>query len=534
MRLSQLLITRSASASNDDNDLLERAGYTHRLADGLYTLLPLGHRVLQRISAIVREELDRAGAQEVAMPLLQPASLWERRAGVFGPQLFRVEGENDERLVLAPTHEEVATIVASACIHESRDLPRILYQIQPRFRDQDAGSRSGLMRTREFVMADAYSFHAGRESLDETYTAIKNALCAVLERCGVRIQIVPAGSGAMGGEESEELLASFPRAANTMALQCEKCGYAASLEIAECAHSDSTEDVLPLEEIPVPDSLAPARRLTGLPFIAAGRVGLAVMPANRVLNPAKFAGALSGHGFNIADCHVASAAELANLGGTYDWISIVRTPPAVFVIADESVRAGANFVLPSPRGGYFLKNVNGARDFRVDAFADISFAAEGDACVRCGKQLNAIRGTEAGHIFKLGHRYSAAFEMGCYGLGVTRLMQTIVEQNRDSRGIVWPKTVAPYIAIIVPGNVHLAEQLYSSCKELEILLDDSDATTEEKLRRADLLGMPFQITVPEDGSVVEIRERLSTEIHHVHASDVPAFLHDSVPPGRTV
>jgi len=528
MRLSQLLITRSAT--NDDNDLLERAGYTHRLADGLYTLLPLGHRVLQRISAIVREELDRAGAQEVAMPLLQPESLWDARASLFGPQLFRVKAENDERLVLAPTHEEVATIVASACIHDSRDLPRVLYQIQPRFRDQDAGSRSGLMRTREFVMADAYSFHAGRESLDQTYTAIRDAFCAILARCGVQIQIVRAGSGAMGGEESEELLASFPRAANTMALQCEECGYAASLEIAECAQSDSTEEVLPLEEIPVPDSLAPARRLMGLPFIAAGRVGLAVMPANRVLNPSKFAGALSGHGINSADCHVASAAELANLGGTYDWISIVRTPPSFFVIADESVRAGANFVLPSPRTGHFLKNVNGARDFRVDAFAGISFASEGDACVRCGKRLNAIRGTEVGHIFKLGNRYSAAFEMGCYGLGVTRLMQTIVEQNRDARGIVWPKAVAPYVAVIVPVNVHFAEQLYRSCTELEILLDDSDAELEEKIRRADLLGMPFQIIVPADGSDVEIRDRLSTKIHRVHSSNVAAFLHDLVPP----
>ena len=562
MRLSQLLTTREPRNA----DLLTQAGYTHRLADGLYTLLPLGHRVLQRVSAIVRHEMARAGAQEVTMPLLQPAQLWERsmgsgetRAASFGTQLFRLLGEREDRLILAPTHEEVATILGAACIHEARDVPRILYQIQPRFRDQVC-SEAGLLQTREFVMADAYSFHADRASLDESYAAIKDAFRTAVALCGVDADVVAADCGAMCGEESEELVASLPNRADTVAVRCNRCGYAASLEIAGFRRVPlDEEDPLPVEEVAVPDALSADRvadlpggsatkRLTWTPFFAGGCILLVVIPGDLFLNPAKLIKTLTSAGIGSKDLRLASAEELMRRGANYDWVSLVRTPPSVFVIADEAVRARANFFLPSTRAGHFLINVNCERDFRVDMFADLTVAGDGAACPRCGNELRAIRGVEVGHIFKLGSRYSAAFgahieklgsaartlEMGCYGLGITRLLAVIVEQRRDTRGIAWPDRVAPYLAIIVPlqahAGAHVGEQLYRqlSASGLDVLLDDSDATPEEKLRYADLLGIPVKIVLAGEaraGEMVEIRERTSSEIRHVRAAELCALLH---------
>jgi prolyl-tRNA synthetase len=563
MRLSQLLTTREPSNA----DLLTQAGYTHRLADGLYTLLPLGHRVLERITAIVRHEMADIGAQEVTMPLLQPAQLWERssgpgetRAASFGTQLFRLLSEREDRLILAPTHEEVATILGAACIHEARDVPRTIYQIQPRFRDQVC-SAVGLLQTREFVMADAYSFHADRASLDESYAAIKHAFRRAVALCGVEADVVTADCGAMCGEESEELIAPLPNRGDMAAVRCDLCGYAASLEIARFRRSPLDEEKpLPLEEVPVPDTLSAERvagllgrsatkRLTWTPFFAGDRILLVVIPGNLFLNSAKLIKTLASVSIGATDLRLASAEELTRHGANYDWVSLVRTPPSVFVIADEAVRARTNFFLPSARAGHFLINVNCERDFRVDLFADLTVAGDGSACPRCGNELRAICGVEVGHIFKLGSGYSAAFgaqieklgsaaqplEMGCYGLGITRLLAVIVEQRRDTRGIVWPDRVAPYLAIIVPlqgdAGAHGAEQLYQqlSASGLDVLLHDSDATPEEKLRYADLLGIPVKIILSGEartGDMVEVQERSSSETRLVRTAELCALLHE--------
>lgn len=563
MRLSQLL-TANRSGGDDPADLLAHAGYTLRLADGLYNLLPLGHRVLSRISSIVRREMTSVAAQEVAMPLIQPAKLWDHpigdgvtRAEIFGTQLFRLAGESGDRLVLAPTHEEVATIVAAACIREVRDLPRVIFQIQPRFRDQICPAGAGLLHTREFVMADAYSFHSDRVGLDETYAAIRNAFSAVLSRCGVSAEVVRADTGSMGGEASEEFVASLPGSADIAAVRCAGCGYAASIEIAEFERKSShAETPLPIEELEAPDAFpagsadlmgSSTKRLIWVPFVAGGRILLAVILGDLRLNAVKLAKVLARAGLNTTDLHPATAQELTRRGANYDWISLVRTPPSVLVIADNAVRAGANFFIPSTRVGHFLINVNSGRDFRVDMFADLSAAGDGADCSQCGNAMRAIRGIEVGHIFKLGSRYAAAFgaqiehsgnacplEMGCYGLGITRLMATIVEQRRDERGIVWPESVAPFLAVLVPLRSDAAarrgaEQLYRKLIAfgLDILLDDSDAAPDEKLRHADLLGIPFTVVLPgdsKDGDIVEIRERSSPETHRVTALQVNALL----------
>jgi prolyl-tRNA synthetase len=520
MRLSQLLTT-GASTDDDLSDLLVQAGYTHRLANGLYTLLPLGHRVLKKICAIVHDEMVRVGAQEVTMPLLQPEELWHKRAPVFGPQLFRLRNESNGRLVLAPTHAEVATILATACIHDSRDLPRVLYQVQPRFRDQFCSIEEGLLQTREFVMADAYGFHADSAGLDESYAAIKGAFFRILSLCGVRAEVVLADSGAMGGHESEEFIAEFPNASDPIAVRCDGCGYAASVEIAAFARPPSdSESPLPVEEVLGEIEASSPKRLRWIPFIAGGRVVLAVTPRAQSPNAVKLLNALSRARMETSGFRAATADELSRMGGTCDWISLVRTPRSVLVVADEAIRTGVNFSIPSTQVGRSLNNVNIERDFRVDIFADLSSAGDGATCLQCGNPMRAIRGVEVGHIFKLGSHYTAFMKMGCYGLGITRIMSTIVEQWKDPRGIIWPERVAPYKVILIPLNEtsrNSAEQLYAELNKSDVLFDDSDVSSDEKLRRADLLGIPRQIHL--SGDVINIRKRSSCAVKRVTVSE---------------
>jgi prolyl-tRNA synthetase len=553
MRWTELL-TAGGAERDASTDLLAAAGYTHRLADGLYTLLPLGQRVLQRINAIIRSEVARVGAQEVTLPLLQPAELWSRahegresRADAFGPQLLRVAATSGEPLVLAPTHEEVAAIVGSACIRDERDLPRIAFQIQPRFRNQACSVEDGLLHTREFVMADAYSFHADRASLDTSYAAMRGAFAAIAAECGVSARFVAADGGAIGGDESEELVAPLPTTATEAAVFCSTCGYAASIEVAEFARARRREaGPAPATEVVAGD--APEEgRLAWVPFVARGRIVLGVFPRGLLLSPVKLAKALARAAIAAPDLHPASARELSQLGATYDSISLVRTPRSILIVADDALRSEVNFCIPSPSAGHFLTNLNTPRDFRVDLFADICAAQDGTACSRCGHVLSGIRGVEVGHIFKLGTHYVSEFgartngqplQMGCYGLGVTRLMATIVEQLRDRRGIVWPEKVAPFLVVVVPaqpGACAAALELYRdlSASGVDVLLDDSQQAPAEKTRRAEWLGIPFQIVLLTDDAAagaVELRRRGSSEVHRLSAADARARMYERRPP----
>jgi prolyl-tRNA synthetase len=543
MRLSELLTTRSPERDGA-SDLLVRAGYTHRLGDGLYTLLPLARRVLANIEAIFRREMARRGIQEVTMPLLQPAAPWDRRAGsgetraeAFGPQLFRLAEGMGEPLILSPTHEEVAALVGSACIGDVRDLPRVVYQIQPRFRNQTCPPDHGLLHTREFVMADAYGFHADRASLDGTYLALRAAFSAIVSACGASARWVTADGGAIGGDESEELVAPIPGATGTAAVFCDGCGYAASAEIAEFARPQTSPSALaPMTEVAADDA-PDANRLVWVPFVAGTEVVLGVIPRGSLLSPVKLAAALSRANLLRTELHPATARELGELGLTYDSISLVRTPRTIAIVADEALRSGANFTIPSARPGCLLTDVNPTRDFRVDLFADICSADEGAPCVRCGAILRAERGVEVGHIFKLGARY-LPIEMTCYGLGLTRLMATVVEQRRDAAGIVWPESIAPFRAAVVPETPTAspaALRLYESLSTsgIDLLLDDSLASLAEKTEHLDLLGIPLQLVISGELDAVRLRERTPSSVQEMRATDVgPALLARAAASGR--
>ncbi len=558
MRLSSLLIPGDPGPSQA-GDLLARSGLTHQLAPGLFSLLPLGRRMLHKLSAILRLQLEAAGAQEVAMPLLQPEALWTRpqlggvsRAELFGSQLLRAQGADGTRWVLAPTHEETAAIVAAACVREARDLPRILYQIQPRFRDQPASLRAGLLRTREFVMGDAYSFDRDRSGLDRSYAALRDALLGFAARCGLEVELVAADAAAMGGTDSEELIAPLPRSTNAAALRCGACSYAASSEIAQREEAKAVpSSALPLQEVALSHQQAaaeaePARRLVCLPFLAGARVVLAVLPADRALNRAKLERTLLRAGIAAPDLRAASAAELSRLGASYAWISLVDTPASILVVGDRTLQARANFCFPSPKTGHHFLNLNCGRDFRVDLFADLSAADEGAPCPRCGRALRAIHGSEVGHIFKLGASYSASFgaclsdgaplQMGCYGVGLTRIMGALAEQRRDAHGPVWPINVAPHVASVsaaAAGQREVAERLYAElcAAGIDALLDDSEATPEHAGAQLRRLGIPLAVVVREDAGgrvVAELGERAGAERHALEPSAVLDALRDRV------
>jgi prolyl-tRNA synthetase len=357
----------------------------------------------------------------------------------------------------------------------------------------------------------------------------------------------------MGGDESEELIAPL-QGTTAVAVKCAGCGYAASLQAAEFQRASPQEcELLPLEEVAVPQGAEPNEtlafpeslsnhELNCVPFVADSNVVLVVAPARLPLNIEKLMVALSRAGLERASIHRGTSEELLLLGGDWDWISLVRTPPAVLVVADESVRSGKNFVFPSSRPGHYLRNLNSGRDFRVDMFADLADPSDGDQCLRCGGRLQSIRGTEVAHLFKLGSGFAEAFgaflepskplQMGCYGLGVTRLMAAIVHQGRDERGIVWPHAVAPYTPIILPaandGSCRaFSERLYCilSDSAIDVLLDDTDDTPEKRMAYADLLGIPVQIIAHGPSQqTVEMRERGSAESAWVHVDNLVARL----------
>lgn len=569
MRISELLMPRAgASEAAAEGDPLVRAGYCLRLADGLYSLLPLGHRVLQRLAALVRRELVNVGAQELTLPLLQPRSLWERpldasgttRAAAFGSQLFAVSSSPAAPLVLSPTHEEVAAIVAAACLREPSDVPRTLFHIAPRFRDQQGSAALGLLRTREFVMADAYSFHADRADVLATYEAIKAALCRALDRAGLSALVVEADLGAIGGEASEELIVELPTG-EPVALCCARCGYAASLDVARKAYSPAVESApRALREVAVHDGssdaqiaatlgMAPGDRLACSPFLAAGRVVLAALPCASALNVAKLHAALRRAGLDTSGFHPASLAELSALGATYDTISLAASSPDVLIVADDSVRGHPGFFLPARRAGHWLAGACTPRDFRVDLFADLTVIDETDPCPSCRAPLRIVRGIEVGHVFRLGTAYAAAFgatlgdaalplHMGCYGLGLTRLIATLAEHHSDARGLVWPERVAPYHAIVLPGaddpdTRAAAMQLHTAlhARGHDVLIDDRVIAAAQRVAFAEQLGIPLQLIVhalaPAAGlgtASVTVRERVTGREHRLPASELDALL----------
>lgn len=539
MRVSQLLTTTLREVLRDseggNQELLMRAGFVRQLTSGVYSFLPLGTRVIQKISQIIREEMNHAGGQEIIMPVIQPKEIWEQRpvsggasrAESYGPVLFSLIDRKEREMVLGPTHEEVVTLLAKEFVRSYRDLPQLLYQIQVKMRDEPR-PRGGLLRTREFLMKDLYSLDANQKGLDISYEKMNYAYHNIFRRCGLRFIAIHADSGAIGGKDSQEFIA-LTEAGEDDAIQCDACDYAANREKAEfvrLALAEEPEE--PLEEVHTPNCMSisdlaaflnvpAAKTIKTVCYVASGKMVLAIVRGDLEINEVKLTNAIIRAGIIAADLHLATAEELEQAGIVAGYTSPLNKGTNVLIIADSSLKQGHNFVAGANRVDYHVKNANFPRDFRVDIWQDIASADEGATCTRCGGKLHLLRGSELGHIFKLGTRYSELFDatyldingnpcpilMGCYGIGIGRIMAVAVEQHHDKKGIIWPYSIAPYHVALIGIDLdkeetgQAAEKLYAELQaaNVEVLFDDRPETAGVKFNDADLIGLPLRAVI---------------------------------------
>ena len=546
MRLSKLFGKTQreipAEADTISHQLLIRAGMVQQLSAGIYSYLPLAWRVLRKIEAIIRDEMDKAGGQELNMPVLQPLELWQKtgRDAGFSQGLFKLLDRREHALVLGPTHEEVITELVSRHVQSYRDLPQLLYQIQTKFRDEPR-PRGGLIRVREFTMKDLYSFDADEEGLDQSYNKMLTAYQNIFTRCGLPTMLVEADSGAIGGKESHEFMV-IAESGEDEIIYCDQCGYAANADRAE-----SIKDKIdggqpgPLQEVSTPGktSIEEVANYLGVPqsqtlkavfYIADGELIFAVIRGDIEVNEAKLRNLLK-----CAELRLATEAEVIEAGIVAGSASPVGLS-GLRVIADDSITTSQNFVAGANKADTHLKNVNYPRDFRVDLMADIARARAGDKCPKCQGKLSSSHGIEVGHVFKLGtflsERLGAVYAdasglahpivMGSYGIGLGRLMAAAIEQDHDDKGIIWPLAIAPYQVYLCPlylENTEVetaAENLYAELEAqgLEVLFDDRNESPGVKFNDADLLGIPIRVTISRrtlEKSSVELKWRQEKE-----------------------
>ena len=540
-RATQLFLPTLREAPADaeaiSHKLLVRGGFIRQVSAGLWTFLPLGWRVQEKVVGIIREEMDAIGAQELSMPVLTPAELW-KATGRYGiPELFKLRDRNEREFVLPLTHEETITFHARE-IQSYRDLPQMLYHFQTKDRDE-ARPRAGLIRMREFVMKDSYSFDRDEGGLDRSFQLHKGAYDRIFERCGLEVYVVDAESGMMGGSASKDYLAPAATGENTL-VTCERGDYAADLEIArgiprapefpaalDAPEEVATPGVMTIEAVAELLGVDDAATSKAMPVVADGRVVLGLVRGDDRLDEGKMVEAL-GEAFRPA-----TEEEIRDAFGA-DPGSIGPVGVAVDVVADEALREG-QFVAGANKTGHHLRGVQAGRDFEA-RFANIREVREGDTCPKCGGKLRLQTAIEVGHIFKLETRYTeplgATFldedgkekllVMGSYGIGPARTMAAIVEQHHDEHGIQWPRSVAPYDVHLValPGLEERSEEVAAKLDEAgdDVLLDDRDQRAGEKFADADLIGLPVRVTVGkktlEDGAV-DIRTRETGEEQRV-------------------
>ena len=546
MRLSQFLgrTLRSdpSEAETANHKLMLRTGMIQQIAAGVYSYAPLALRSLTKISNIIREEMNAAGGQEIKLPMLQPRELWQKsgRDATYGPDLIRLQDRRSRDMVLAPTHEEAVTLLVKQHLQSYRDLPMLVYQIQTKFRDE-IRPRGGLIRAREFDMKDAYSFNADQESLDQTYQRMVQAYYNIFKRCGIPVVAIEADSGAIGGKDSQEFIMPSSIGEDTF-LTCPGCGYAANAEKGAFTRPPApSEELLPLEDIHTPgqktiqdlvDNLhvTPAQTLKAVFYMSDGEMTFVTIRGDLDVQEVKLKRALGSNDLRLAtDEEVAAAGIVAGSASAVGLKGIKS-------IADESILVGTNFVAGANKPDYHLRNVNIPRDFEPDIVADIATAEAGHACVRCGTAFEAQRGIEVGHVFKLGTFYSetldATFQdqdgrqqpaiMGCYGIGIGRLLAASVEQNHDEKGMTLPANVAPfqvYLAGLNMENVEVteaAESIYEQLQDvgIEVLYDDRTESAGVKFNDADLLGFPVRVVVSPRNlkeGVAEIKRRIESD-----------------------
>jgi len=509
---------------------------------GVYSYLPLGWRSLKKIENIIREEMDKAGGQELSMPVLQPLELWQQtgRAQAFGKGLFTLSDRRERKLVLGPTHEEVLTQMVRHHVQSYRDLPKLLYQIQTKFRDEPR-PRGGLIRVREFTMKDLYSFDVNEDGLDISYNKMLQAYRNIYERCGLPALVVEADSGAIGGKDSHEFMVIAENGEDEV-IYCDNCKYAANVDKAQSIKGKvEAEKPLPLEEVATPgvatiEDLAAFLKvpqdhtLKTLFYLADGRLIFAVIRGDLEVNEVKLKNIL--HCFELRLATEAEAEEAGIVAGSASPVGF----SGIKVIADDSVTSGINFVAGGNKPDTHIKNVNYPRDFKADIVADIARAKAGEECPGCGGKLSSTHGIEVGHVFKLGTFLSEALGalfiddkgishsivMGSYGIGLGRLLAAAIEYYHDDKGIIWPLSLAPYHIYLCPlyreGSKvsEVAENLYAELEAegLEVLFDDRAESPGVKFNDADLLGIPIRVTISPrtlESNSVEIKRRSEKE-----------------------
>jgi prolyl-tRNA synthetase len=569
MRLSHLFFTTlrddPVEAEMPSHRLLLRAGYVRQLGSGIYSLLPLGKRVNDRVEQIIREEQDRIGGQEMEMPVVHPADIWRAsgRYQAIGPELGRFKDRNGRDMVLAMTHEEVVGLLLADVVKSWRQLPMQVYHFQTKWRDEPR-SRGGLIRVREFVMKDAYSCDRDDAGLDASYWAQHAAYVRTFERLGLRTIAVSSDVGMMGGSQAHEFMVLNP-AGEDVLVQCETCDYAANRQVAVIPKPDpAEEEPRPLEEVPTPGTTTIAslaayldigedRTAKAAFFVTGdGRLVTAIVRGDYEVNETKLANAVAAAG----GIRPATVEEIKAAGMEAGYGSPIGAHDTVVVI-DDLVARSPNLVAGANREGYHYRHVNVGRDFTADVTADITNAQEGDPCPRCGNPLILRNGIEVGNIFKLGTKYSDAFGatylgedgqahpivMGSYGIGVGRNVACIVEEHHDAKGIVWPAEVAPYAAHLVsigaakePRVTEVAERLHALAAEAgdrhEILWDDRDESPGVKFTDAELIGVPWILTVSPRSLAaggIEVTERATGQRATRTIEEVEGFLVNGFP-----
>ncbi len=531
-----------------------RAGLIRKIASGIYTYLPLGLRVLKKIEAIVREEMNRAGAIELVLPVMQPADLWKKsgRWDAYGPDMFKLKDRNSRDFCLGPTHEEIITYLSYLDIKSYKDLPVNLYQIQVKFRDE-IRPRYGLLRAREFIMKDAYSFCRGEEDLSDIYQKMYDAYSRIADRLGLRYKIVEAETGLIGGSFSHEFVVLAPEGEEVIT-SCPECGKSAQQDLIEYEPpvEKNSEEEKPLKEVKT-TGVTTIEKLSEFLNVPAGKIVKAVVLQGKDKN--MYAFLLSGErelNMSRAENAVGASLEMIEDKEIMDTLNIgffgpINPAQEINIYADYSVKGKKNYVVGANKEDFHLINVNYPRDFEVKGWGIFSNPVEGDLCKNCGSRLVFEKGIEIGHIFKLGRKYSEKldarfldengrlkpFEMGCYGIGISRIMSAAIEQSHDSKGIIWPKSITPFLINLIVTNINdeklkqVGDEIYKKLLDMgaEVLYDDRNERAGVKFKDSELIGIPVRLIVGKNyfkNEKVEIefregtRDKTTVKISQLH------------------
>lgn len=559
MKQSKILIPTVKEVPNDaevlSHKMMLRAGYIRQISAGMYAYLPLAYKVISKIEKIVREEMEAIDAVEMLTPAVLPAELWKQsgRYETYGQELYKFKNRHDRDFILGPTHEETMTTLIRDEVKSYKKLPLSLYQIQMKYRDEDR-PRYGLLRGREFLMKDAYSFHADEETLDQSFRDFEKAYQNIFRRCGLNFREIVGDAGAMGGRDSKEFSAIASIGEDTIAYS-EESDYAANLEMASSVYTDlqmhenqeeltkvATDDAHSIDEVAAKLDVDSNRLIKTMVLIVDEAPVLALLRGNDQLNEVKLTNLL--HADEVREATEEEAFELlgAHVGSLGPVLE--NKPENLKIVADKYIEQMVNSVVGANEDGFHLKNVNVERDFTVDEYADIRTVREGELAPDGKGALKFTKGIEIGHIFKIGTKYSEALDakvldengraipviMGCYGIGVSRLLSVVSEQQSDENGLVWPKNIAPYDVHVIPVNAKNAEQMEIADQingELtkagyDVLVDDRKERAGVKFADSDLIGIPLRVTIGKKASegIVEVKLRKTGEAVEVKVAEL--------------